>query len=250
MKQVTIQLQRLAWSLLSCLCLCSAQNPAAQEVEEQGFLNIANMVPSDKKCTVLIDTKELTPTGLPALSDTGWFMAPAGEHQLTLKIEGYQDASGVVRIEPQLSVLYAIFLQPLGKKTTADDKKPTAVIRIKRLSCNNDDSQFKLLAHSLCAEEEAFKIGSQSVILKYDTAQELATWNGGPFAVIHRGKTIGSCSGAQEKNSYILLLASNCEERFGALLVRNNRQTLPPWYKVKDKKKTSSTQPDGPAPGQ
>ncbi len=194
------------------------------------------MVPSDKKCTVLIDSQELTPAGLPSLSDTGWFMVPAGDHQMTLKIDGYKDASGVVRVEPQLSVLYTIFLQPLGKKSADGTPPPTPAIRIKRLSCNNDDRQFKLTAYSLCDEEEAFKIGSQSLILKYDSSQDLPTWNGGPFAVIHRGKTIGSCAGAQEKNSYILLLANDGAEKFGALLVRNSRQTLPPWYRVKDKK--------------
>jgi hypothetical protein len=65
--------------------------------------------------------------------------------------------------------------------------------------------------------------------------QEITNWNGGAFALKHGDEIIGTCSGSQEKGSYYLLIGTDHRKAFASLLVRNEKQELPPWMKKPQK---------------
>lgn len=152
---------------------------------------------------------------------------------MTLQIEGYQPASGTITVKPNLSNLYVVFLQQLEKKVDKDGKEIPPQVRIKRCAALQETKTHFLKVMSLCPGEERFNVGPHALNLKLYGMQEIAGWNGGAFAVKHGNKSIGSCSGAQEKGSYMLLLGTDHKGKYCSLLVRNEKQELPPWMKKK-----------------
>lgn len=220
--------QAIAALLISALTLIGG----AQDMEH-GFLNLANMVPNAKACKVTIDGKDLMPGGLKSIQATGWFIVPKGAHQLTVEIEGYKTAKGSVTIDPDETVLYVIFLQQIGDKKDEDGKERPPEVRIKRCGPQAYDKGHKLQVMSFCPEPEQFQIGSQQINLELFGTQDMPTWNGGAFNVMHKNKVIGGCPDSQEKGGYILLIGSNHKRTCAALLVRNEKQQLPPWMKNK-----------------
>lgn len=214
--------------------LLSAFSLFAQETE-QGFLNIANVAPTDKPCKITIMGKDLVPGGLKGVDSTGWFIVPAGEHAMTLQIEGYQPASGTITVKPNLSNLYVVFLQQLEKKVDKDGKEIPPEVRIKRCAALKDAGSHYLKAMSLCPGEERFNVGPHVLDLKLYGMEEVTGWNGGAFTVKLGNKNIGSCSGSQEKGSYMLLFGTDHKGKYCSLLVRNEKQELPPWMKQKNK---------------
>jgi hypothetical protein len=200
---------------------------------EFGFLNIANMIPDEKPCSITIGGKELVPGGLKAVSSTGWFIVPKGEHSMTLEVEGYKAASGTIKIETNVSVLYVAFLQQIGEKKDEKGKENPPQLRIRRCEAFAEQKGHYLLAMSFCPEPETFQIGPHKMALDLFGTQEVTNWNGGAFNVLHGQNTIGSCAGAQEKGSYYLLIGSNHKSTMASLLVRGETQELPPWMKQK-----------------
>lgn len=205
---------------------------AAQDIEK-GFLNIVNMVPNYKPCAINIAGKELVPGGLKEVSSTGWFIVPSGSHKMTLEIEGLKSASGSIMLDANESVLYVVFLQQIGNKIDDDGKPRLPEIRIKRCTPMAEKKGHQLEVISLCPETENFQIGPNQLTLELFGKQDVPNWNGGAFNVLHREKTIGSCAGSQEKGAYTLFIGSNHKRTTAALLVRNEKQELPPWEKPK-----------------
>jgi hypothetical protein len=204
----------------------------AQEIEH-GFLNLANMVPHTKACKITIDGKDLMPGGLKSIQSTGWFIVPKGAHQLSVEIEGYKPAKGNVNIDPDETELYVIFLQQIGAKKDDEGNERPPEVRIKRCGPQPYQKGHKLQVMSFCPEAETFQIGSQEISLELFGVQDMPTWNGGAFNVMHKSKVIGGCPDTQEKGAYILLIGSNHKRTCEALLVRNEKQELPPWMKPK-----------------
>lgn len=205
---------------------------AAQEIE-QGFLNLVNMVPNYKPCAITIGGKELVPGGLKEVSSTGWFIVPKGSHAMTLEIDGIKSAKGTVTLDANESVLYVIFLQQISNKKEENCKLPPPELRIKRCTPMAGKKGHQLQVISFCPETENFQIGPNQLTLELFGTQDIPNWNGGAFNVLHREKTIGSCAGSQEKGAYTLLIGSNHKRTLAALLVRNEKQELPPWMKPK-----------------
>jgi hypothetical protein len=205
---------------------------ATQEIE-QGFLNLVNMVPNHKPCSITIAGKELVPGGLKEVSSTGWFIVPKGSHAMSLEIEGIKSAKGAVTLDANESVLYVIFLQQISSKKDENGKLPPPELRIKRCTPMDEKKGHQLEVISLCPETENFQIGPNQLTLELFGKQDIPNWNGGAFNVLHREKTIGSCAGSQEKGAYTLLIGSNHKRTLAALLVRNEKQELPPWMKPK-----------------
>jgi len=205
---------------------------SAQEIE-QGFLNLVNMVPNHKPCAITIGGKELVPGGLKEVSSTGWFIVPKGNHSLTLHIEGIKSAKGTITLDANESVLYVIFLQQVSSQKKDDGKETPPELRIKRCTPLAEKKGHQLQVISLCPETEHFQIGPNQLTLDLFGTQDIANWNGGAFTVVHREKTIGSCAGSQEKGAYSLFIGSNHKRTLAALLVRNEKQELPPWMKPK-----------------
>lgn len=200
---------------------------------DQGFLNIANCVPVDHACTITIMGKDLVPGGLKAAESTGWFILPAGEHAVSLQIEGYDKARGTISVKPLLSNLCVLFLELPQQKIDKDGKEILPQLRIKRYDALAIQKQHQLKVVSFCPNQVPFHIGQHSLALALYEPQEIANWNGGAFAIKHDSKVIGTCSGAQEKGSYMLLLATDHKGKFCSQLVRNEPQKLPPWMKPK-----------------
>lgn len=218
---------------IAALLVSALTHTAWSQDMEHGFLNLANMVPNAKACKVIIDGKDLMPGGLKSIQSTGWFIVPKGAHQLSVEIEGYKSAKGSINIDPDETVLYVIFLQQIGsKKDDAGNERPPEV-RIKRCGPQPYAKGHKLQVMSFCPEEELFEIGSQKINLALFGTQDMPTWNGGAFDVMHKNKVIGGCPDSQEKGAYILLIGSNHKRTCSALLVRNEKQQLPPWMKPK-----------------
>ena len=205
---------------------------AAQEVA-QGFLNIANMVPEEHPCSIHIGDKELVPGGLKEISATGWFIVPAGEHVMKLKIEGHKTASGRIKMEANASLLYVIFLQQISGNSEAEGEKKPPQLRIRRCEAFAVQKGHYLQAMSFCPEQERFHIGPHVLDIALFGTQEIPHWNGGAFQIMRGEKVIGSCAGSQEKGGYSLLIGSNHKRTYAALLVRNQTQELPPWMKAK-----------------
>jgi len=207
----------------------------AQTDVEQGFLNIANLAPSDKPCKITIAGKDLVPGGLKSIESTGWFIVPVGEHPMVLEIEGHKKASGVITVSPNLSSLYVVFFQQIGEKTDKEGKEIPPQVRIKKCEAFEESKGHLLKAMSVCPDEERFDIGPHVLRLKLFGTEEVAGWNGGAFSVKHGNDVIGSCSGSAEKGSYLLLMGTDQKGKYASLLVRNEKQELPPWMK-KEKK--------------
>jgi hypothetical protein len=150
-----------------------------------------------------------------------------------LEIEGYKSAKGSVNIDPDETVLYVIFLQQIGEKKDANGKERPPEIRIKRCAPQPYEKGHKLQVMSFCPEPETFQIGSQQINLELFGTQDMTTWNGGAFDIMQKNKVIGGCPDAQEKGAYILLIGSNHKRTCAALLVRGEKQQLPPWMKDK-----------------
>jgi hypothetical protein len=216
-----------------CLTLCAL--PFIQAQEEQGFLNIANLVPGDKPCNINIAGKELVPSGLKSIESTGWFIVPAGEHQMSLAVEGYKTAAGSITITPGVSTLYVVFLQQIGDKVDKNGNPNPPQIRIKKCEPFAETKGHYLKAMSFCPDEERFDLGPNILRLKMFGNQEITNWNGGAFALKHGNEIIGTCSGSQEKGSYYLLIGTDHRKAFASLLVRNEKQELPPWMKKPQK---------------
>lgn len=217
--------------LLALFSLLTVRGEAQEQEQEHGFLNIANMVPSAPSCSISIGGKELVPGGLKAISSTGWFIVPKGDHNLSLSIEGYKAASGSIKIEANASVLYVVFLQQIGAPKDPDGKINPPQLRIRRCEAFAHQKGHYLQAMSFCPELESFQIGPNKLNMELFGTQEIASWNGGTFNILRGEKIIGSCPGAQEKGSYILLIGSNHKRTYATLLVRNDKQELPPWMK-------------------
>ena len=217
--------------LLSLLIALLA--PLSAQEGEFGFLNIANMIPSDKSCAITIGGKELVPGGLKAVSSTGWFIVPKGDHSMTLEVEGYKSVSGTIKIETNISTLYVAFLQQIGAVKDADGKENPPQVRIKRCEAVAEQKGHYLRAMSFCPLPETFQIGPHSVALELFGHQEISNWNGGAFQVTRGTQSIGSCAGAQEKGSYYLLIGTDHKSTYSTLMVRGEKQELPPWMKQK-----------------
>ena len=215
------------------LLLVALLSPLSAQEGEFGFLNIANMIPSEKSCNINIGGKELVPGGLKAVSSTGWFIVPKGEHSMTLEVEGYKTASGTIKIETNVSVLYVAFLQQIGAKKDDEGKEIPPQLRIRRCEALAEQKGHYLRAMSFCPEPESFQVGPHKMVLELFGSQEVSNWNGGAFQVLHGSTTIGSCAGAQEKGSYFLLIGSDHKQTTASLLVRGETQELPPWMKQK-----------------
>ncbi len=220
---------------LCIFSLCLSVTKLHAQDPEQGFLNVANIVPSDKKCKISIMGKDLVPGGLNGVESTGWFIVPAGEHPMTLEIEGYKPANGVIKVTANVSSLYVIFLQQIGEKKDKDDKEIPPSVRIKKCEPFELTKGYYLKAMSLCPADERFDVGPNVLRLSLFGTQEIAGWNGGAFKVTHDKSEIGSCAGSQEKGSYYLLLGTDHKGKYCSLLVRNEKQELPPWMKKKEK---------------
>lgn len=198
--------------------------------QEYGFLQIVNMVPQHPACRIQINDQELLPHGLHAVSGTGWFMIPQGNHRLALSIDGLDRAKGQIEIAPQASVLCVIFLQQIDSTHKTDGTLRPPKLRIKRYPATSSMNARALRILSLCPEEEIFRMGEQSYALKPLQEATVAKWSGVREAVMHRGKVIGISSGAEEIGHYTLLLASDHRNSMAALLVRTDPQELPPWH--------------------
>lgn len=216
-------------ALILCLTLCAVSFLQAQE--EQGFLNIANLVPGDKPCQIQIAGKELVPGGMKSIESTGWFIVPAGEHKMSLAVEGYKTAAGSITVSPGVSTLYVVFLQQIGDKVDKKGEPNPPQLRIKKCEPFEETKGHYLKAMSFCPDEERFDLGPNVLRMKLFGTQEISNWNGGAFSVKHGNNIIGSCSGAQEKGSYYLLIGTDHRKNFASLLVRNEKQELPPWMK-------------------
>jgi hypothetical protein len=214
---------------MSSYATLHAQDP------EHGFLNVANIVPSDKKCKITIMGKDLVPGGLNGVESTGWFIVPAGEHPMSLEIEGYKPASGVITVTANMSSLYVIFLQQIGEKKDKEGKEIPPSVRIKKCEPFEQTKGFFLKAMSLCPDDERFDIGPHALRVNLFGTQEITGWNGGAFKVTHEKNEIGGCAGSQEKGSYYLLLGTDHHGKYCSLLVRNEKQELPPWMQKKEK---------------
>jgi hypothetical protein len=217
------------------LCATLFSLPLIWAQEEQGFLNIANLVPGDKPCNIHIAGKELVPGGMKSIESTGWFIVPAGEHKMSLTVEGYKTAAGSITVTPGVSTLYVVFLQQIGDKVDKKGEPNPPQLRIKKCEPFAETNGHYLKAMSFCPDEERFDLGPNVLRMKLFGTQEIANWNGGAFAVKHGNNIIGSCSGAQEKGSYYLLIGTDHRKNFASLLVRNEKQELPPWMKKPQK---------------
>jgi hypothetical protein len=207
--------------------------PVCAQEGEFGFLNIANMVPGDKPCTITFAGKELQPNGLKAISSTGWFIVPKGEHRMSLEIEGYKSASGVINVALNASVLYVVFLQQVGPPKDAEGKENPPLLRIRRCEALPEQKGHTLRVMSFCPEPETFHIGPQKLDLELFGFSDILNWNGGAFQVMHGSTSIGSCSGAQEKGAYFVLIGTDHKRNIASLMLRGDIQELPPWMKQK-----------------
>lgn len=200
----------------------------------QGFLNIANLIPAKEKVVITIMGKDLVPGGLSSIQSTGWFIVPSGSHSLSLACEGYKSASGAISIEDNISTLYVIYLEPNRKdKKDQEGKTLPPQIRIKRCPAIDIKKEHYLEVMSVCPDDETFQIGNKTMLLAPFTTQEIPGWRGGAFDVQYMKSEIGSCAGSQEKGSYFLLIGTDLSGKYSSLMVRNEKQELPPWIKEK-----------------
>jgi hypothetical protein len=206
--------------------LLAAVGVSAQE--EHGFLNIVNLVPGDVPCKIEISGQEAMPGGLPSANATGWFIVPATTHNLNLKIEGYDTASGALDVPVGKSSVCVVFLQPVpGLDSKGKPARPR--IRFKRCDALPAGKGFTLRFMSFCPEESRFLIGEKPFSLKLLEEVDIPGWTGAGFKITRNQTVIGEVPTEFEKGAFYLFVGTDHENKYCSTLVRADQQTLPPW---------------------
>jgi hypothetical protein len=219
----------------------------AQEGDGLGFLNIVNLIPGDIPADVTIAGKTLSPEGLLAGSDTGWFMVPIGKKPMTIALEQPGDtkprideASGEIELLEGLANVIAIYLQP-DKRVKPDGTPFPPKIRIRSFPAY-DGAGFALRLISTCPADNRFQIGPKVFDAKPFESVEIPGWSGAPFEIMRNGKTIGKATGSSEKGSFYVFIGHDGKDGYVTATTRAATQEVPPWMK-KEKKKPSNPGP-------
>lgn len=220
---------------------------AAQEGDGFGFLNIVNLIPGDSPADVTIAGKILSPDGLLAGSDTGWFMVPIGKKSMTIDLEQPEEtkvriekASGEIELLEGLANVVAIYLQP-DKRVKPDGTPFPPKIRIRSFPAY-DGKGFALRLVSTCPADNRFQIGPRTFDAKPFDTVEIPGWSGAPFDILRNGKVIGKAAGSSEKGSFYVFVGHDGKDGYVTATTRAGTQQVPPWMK-KDKKETTSPDP-------
>jgi len=212
------------------LIIVSSSNVIGQETTSHGFVNLVNLIPSDKPCKIGLAGKDVVPGGLASSHSTGWFIVPSGNMQLTLEAQGYAPGTGTVDLAPMQSSIFVIFLES-NVKTNPDGKPVIPKIKLKRCEAIEGKEGFYLKLLSLCPGETTFLIGPNSFTLKTFQEAEVPNWNGGGFKVSRDQSVIGQVLPETEKDPFYLLIGTDHAGKYCSSLVRASKQDLPPWMK-------------------
>lgn len=222
--------------LITSVCLVFAGNGLAQDTPATyGFLNLINLVPGQNPCKINLTGKDVVPGGLAAAQSTGWFIVPTGNMSLSLEIEGFERGAGNVDITDAQSSLFVIFLEP-NRQLGPDGKPLHPKIKMKRCDPLEKKSGFYLKAMSFVPEENRFIIGPQSINLKFLEAADVPKWGGGGFKITNNQQPVGESLPVTEKGSFYLFLGTDHVGKYCSVLVRAEKQDLPPWMKQKTAK--------------
>lgn len=200
----------------------------AQETEQNGFINVVNLIPPGGHCTVLIDTHDLMPGGLKSGTDSGWFSMPKRNVSIEIESEGAENASGTIELIPGTSQVVAIFLQPNPRKGNSENPAPP-LIKIKRFPSFDGSAGHSLKLASTCELETRFVIAGKSFSLIQFQPVEIPGWTGSGFKIEREGKKIGAVSDPNDKGSYYLLFGNHGEQYVTALVLANTQKHLEPY---------------------
>ncbi len=218
--------------LIAALVLAPSMPTQAQDPVTAGFVNLVNLIPSDKPCKIGLGGKDVVPGGLASAQATGWFIVPTGTHQITLEVQGYATGSGAVELAPTQSSMFVIFLEA-NAKPNPDGKPVVPKVKIKRFEAIEDKGGFFLKLASLCPGENSFLIGPNPFALKTFQETEVPNWNGGGFKISRDQSVIGQVLPELEKDPFYLFIGTDHAGKYCTTLVRASKQDLPPWMKEK-----------------
>jgi hypothetical protein len=215
------------------LLILASHDCLAQDQTIHGFVNLVNLVPSDKPCKIHLAGEELMPDGLASARSTGWFIVPAKATSLSVQIEGFRRSSGGIEITENQSSVYVIFLEP-NPRTNKNGKPIKPKIRVKRCDAlPAAEKRFHLKVMSFCPGENDFLLAQNPITLSLFDSIELPKWSGGGFPITINQTPVGEVSQVSEKGSFYLFIGTDHAGRYCSVTVEADRQQLPPWMKKK-----------------
>ncbi|MEO8616614.1 MAG: hypothetical protein ABI600_15835 [Luteolibacter sp.] len=225
-------MRSLSNCIVAAILLAFTTRSLSQDTQTYGFLNLVNLVPSDKACKITLTGKDVVPGGLASAVATGWFIVPTGNIPLNLEIEGFDSGIGNIEVADAQSSIYVVFLEP-NSRLDKDGKPLHPKIRIKRCEPLATQSGFYLKVMSFCPDENRFLLGTKPINLKLYEAAEIPKWSGSPFKITHNQQTAGETLPVTEKGSFYLFFGTDHSNNYCSVLVRAESQVLPPWMKQK-----------------
>lgn len=200
--------------------------------EAYGYLNLVNMVPGNKACDILIDSKNPSGEGLKSADDTGWFLFPIGTHSITIGMDGLKEQKGTLEIKEGEGTLIAIFLQA-DPKLDKDGKPSPPLLRIKKLPTIATEG-LSLHLVSLCPLDKRFQLGASHIEVEQFKVIDIPNWTGAGFKIRRNGNDIAEIPNRREKEPYYLLVADDLEGKYTAALVFGGMPNVPPWRMKKE----------------
>lgn len=212
---------------ISALLLCFIPLIQAAATERYGFLNVVNMIPSEKPCEIHLAGKTLVPDGVKPAVETGWFMFPIGSQAISIKHSAHKEFSSNITIIEGASNLIVIYLQSI-ERLQSDGKPFPPQIRYASIPAYESKS-FGLKAVSMVPNTNRFMLARETIELESLKVTDVPKWTGGGFQIQHNGKLIGEVTRGSERASYMLLISTDHQGKHLTTIVNADTQKLPPW---------------------
>lgn len=204
---------------------------SAQEGDGYGFLNIANLIPADDPCEIMIGGETLVPDGLKPGEYTGWFMVKKGSKNITISLGEMDAAAGNITLVEGQGNLIAIYLEP-DDRVKPDGRPFPPKIRIRSFP-TYESKGFGLKFVSFYPGENRFQLGPLKLDPEPFKPLEIPKWNGGGFEISRNGSSVSKVGGSSEGGAFYLLVGTDLKDGHTAVLVSSNHQEVPEYLKEK-----------------